>query len=282
MNLITKIVLTGLTFITVTAFANNAEHPHDYKYVQVNENKLAYLCKGEGETTALLIAGMGLDAHGTYQNTFHNAQPKGYRLCFYDRAGTGRSTFAKPRVRTMLELTKELELFTQKTNMKQLVLVPHSFGGLIARAFAHRNPDKVKGLVLVDTVHESWYEQMKGKMSAKGWGIMKWIIDWERDEHSLEDFVEASQHSDIYTVDKSTPVTVLSRGIPHVEVLTTGMSYDDVDVFTNTWNESQQKFQSMSSDVNAVTMKYASHLFDKTDPFIVLKHIDEMVGKTKT
>lgn len=280
MKTITSAVL-GLVAYSSVASANQSVHEHDYQYVEINGNKLAYACKGEGETTALLLAGMGLDAHETYKNTIHNINPKGYRLCFYDRAGTGKSTFAKPRVRTMLELTQELEAFTQATKMDNLVLVPHSFGGFVARAYANRNPEKVKGMVLIDIAHESWYHDMKSKMSKEAWKIMDWIINWERDTHSLEDLEEASAHTEMYKINRKMPVTILSRGIPHVTIRSTGMSYADVDVYTQTSKDSQIKLQEIGDNVTPITMKYASHLFDETDPFIAIKYIEEMVKKVQ-
>ncbi|AXR02085.1 alpha/beta fold hydrolase [Pseudoalteromonas piscicida] len=280
MKTITSAVL-GLVAISSMASANQKAHQDNYQFVEVNGNKLAYACKGDGETTALLLAGMGLDAHETYKNTFHNAEPKGYRLCFYDRAGTGKSTFAKPRVRTMLELTQELEAFTKETEMDKLVLVPHSFGGFVARAYANRNPEKVKGMVLIDIAHESWYQDMKSKMSKGGWKIMDWIINWERDTHSLEDFEEASSHTAMYKTSREMPVTILSRGIPHVSIRSAGMSYADVDIYTLTWNDAQIKLQEIGDNVTPITMKYASHLFDETDPFIAIKYIEEMVKKVQ-
>ncbi len=252
---------------------------HDYRYVEVNGNQLAYLCKGSGDLTFLLISGMGLDAHSTYKNTFHNAKPNGYQLCFYDRAGTGNSALKNPGVRTMAELASELEVLTRKAQMKQLVLVPHSFGGFIARAFAHRNPDLIEGIIFVDSAHESWYEDLRESMSDSAWTIMESIIEWERNSHSFEDFAEASRQSDLYSFKRDHPVIVLSRGLPHVSIRQTKMRYRDVDAYTDSWNRSQKALHTLSENTDVVIMKYASHLFDETDPWIVLEQIEKMHAK---
>jgi pimeloyl-ACP methyl ester carboxylesterase len=229
-----------------------------------------------------MMAGMGLDAHASFKNTFHNAEPDNYRLCFYERAGTGKSAYKEPKVRKIIELVEEMEQFTLKVGMDELVLVPHSFGGFVARAFTNRNPNKVKGIVFVDAAHESWYADMKSSMSANAWKTMELIMDWERNQHSFEDFAEASSHSDLYSIRADMPVIVMSRGIPHVSIRQTKMSYQDVDVYTNSWNRSQQQLKKISNDVQPVTMHYASHLFDETDPWIVIDNIDKMVLKVTT
>ncbi|WP_462154745.1 hypothetical protein [Pseudoalteromonas piscicida] len=59
------------------------------------------------------------------------------------------------------------------------------------------------------------------------------------------------------------------------------MSYADVDVYTQTSKDSQIKLQEIGNNVTPITMKYASHLFDETDPFIAIKYIEEMVNKVQ-
>lgn len=251
----------------------------NFEFVEVNGKKIAYLCKGSGELTVLLVAGMGLEVQSTYKNTFRNIEPENYKVCMYDRAGYGKSAYNDPKVRTMSELANELNGLTEKLDWRKVILVPHSFGGLIARAFTKKNPEIVKGIVFVDAAHESWYQDMKLSMSNEGWETMEWIIDWERNQHSFEDFEEASSHSAMYTIPENMPVIVLSRGIPHVSIRQTKMSYEDVDIYTQTWNRSQEKLKSITKNTEVVTMKYASHLFDETDPWIVIEYIEKMVAK---
>jgi pimeloyl-ACP methyl ester carboxylesterase len=75
----------------------------------------------------------------------------------YDRAGLGWSgPCARPR--TLEQITSELGALLERAGIDvPYVLVGHSFGGLVIRAFAHRWPERVAGLVLVDPVSiESW------------------------------------------------------------------------------------------------------------------------------
>ena len=52
-------VLSVLALSTVV----HAEDKHQYSFVMIDGNKLAYSCSGKGNKTVLLIEGMGLDAH---------------------------------------------------------------------------------------------------------------------------------------------------------------------------------------------------------------------------
>ena len=81
------------------------------------------------------------------------------RVCSYDRAGLAWSEYtAVPR--TMGALVSELRsLLRHAAIPPPYILVGHSFGGVIIRAFARAHPQEVAGLVFVDTLHpEEWCE----------------------------------------------------------------------------------------------------------------------------
>jgi pimeloyl-ACP methyl ester carboxylesterase len=258
-----------------------AQDEHEYRFVTIDGNKIAYLCKGTGDQVVLMISGMGLDAHSTYKNTFHNFESETAMLCLYDRPGTGQSRHAERRVRSMDELSSELGKFIARNQWESVVLVAHSFGGQIARALAHKHPDVVSGLLLVDTSHESWYDDLKSSLSPEGWEIMAGIIEWEKHRHSYEDFVEAAQQHERYELRKDIPVTVMSRGLPHNQIRQTGMRYADVDAYNETWNQSQAKLSVINDGARHVIMTYSSHLYDQTDPWIVLEELDLLLSKVQ-
>ncbi len=79
------------------------------------------------------------------------------RTISYDRAGLGWSKL--PRTPYALELlVRHLEDVLAKTRIDgPYILVGHSFGGLLVRAFAAAHPQNVKGLVLVDPVSIAYW-----------------------------------------------------------------------------------------------------------------------------
>jgi pimeloyl-ACP methyl ester carboxylesterase len=71
----------------------------------------------------------------------------------YDRAGFGWSE-SDPRPRTPNRLAAELNSLLKATKLPPpYVLVGHSFGGLVIRAYANAYPREVTGLVLVDALN---------------------------------------------------------------------------------------------------------------------------------
>jgi len=272
-----RFMTVGLCLLSLQAAAAEATGE---QFVQVGANKLAFECRGEGSKTVLLIAGMGLDAHTTYKNTFRNFAVPGYQVCLYDRAGVGKST-PQTAARPLRVLAGEIDGLVKARGWHDLVLVAHSFGGMIARAYAQDHPASVKGIAFVDCVHESWYPAMKRAMSPEGWRIMDMIINWERDTNSHEDLAEAVQVMNSSGRNLTMPVTVLSRGLPSTNIRQAKMSYDDVDAFNTTWDAAQFELTKVAGDMRHVKMRYTAHLFDEQDPWLVLDEIGQLIKRVE-
>ena len=85
----------------------------------------------------------------------------------YDRAGLGWSEPTN-RPRDIATLVADLDQMLQASDARApYVLVGHSYGGLIVRAYAYAHPEKVAGLVLVDAAHEDQLERYPAEYAAK-------------------------------------------------------------------------------------------------------------------
>ena len=71
-------------------------------------------------------------------------------LCSYDRAGLGWSDPA-PQPMSLDDRADDLRAMLSAAGLTgPLILVGHSYGGYIVRAFAKSQPERVAGIVLVD------------------------------------------------------------------------------------------------------------------------------------
>ncbi len=120
--------------------------------VDIGGRRLHLICEGpkaSGQPTVLFEAGaFGFSADwGVVQD---KVAAQGLRACAYDRAGMGLSD-PGPGPRDGLAVAGDLEKLLKAAHEDgPFIIVAHSMGGLYARLFANRNPDKIAGLVLVD------------------------------------------------------------------------------------------------------------------------------------
>jgi pimeloyl-ACP methyl ester carboxylesterase len=121
----------------------------------VGRHRLHYRSSGTGTPAVVFDAGIAASSL-----TWSRVQPaiaEVTRAVSYDRAGLAWSE-STSIPRSMATLVSELRLLLQRADAPPpYVLVGHSFGGLVIRAFARAHPDEVAGLVFVDPLHpEEW------------------------------------------------------------------------------------------------------------------------------
>jgi len=118
------------------------------RLVDIGGYRLHLYCTGTGGPTVVLEHGHS----ATYLDWFR-LQPQiaaFTRVCSYDRAGYGWSD-RSPKDRVPSVMAEELHaLLSAAGETPPYVLVGHSFGTMNAVMFAHKFPDEVAGVILVD------------------------------------------------------------------------------------------------------------------------------------
>lgn len=131
--------------------AADRARPLPGRLVPVDGVRLHVTDDGGGGPAVVVIAGMG---DCSFSWTAVRRAVAGFtRVLTYDRPGFGRSDDgpgADP-ARSVAEVDALLDAAGVSA---PVVLVGHSLGGLIARLYAQRHPERVAGLVLVDPTHE--------------------------------------------------------------------------------------------------------------------------------
>ena len=150
-----SLVLAGWLYQAAGAARDRRRFTPPGALAPVGAHRLHYRCDGSGTPAVILEAGIAASSL-----TWSRVQPaiaRDTRVCSYDRAGLAWSEAASS-TRTMDALVRELRLlFTSANIPPPYVLVAHSFGALVIRAFARAHPAEVAGLVFVDPLHpEEW------------------------------------------------------------------------------------------------------------------------------
>ena len=254
------------------------QEDHVYSFAAIEGNSIAWSCEGSGGPTVVLIAGSGASAHESFGNIYHNYRGGG-RICMYDRAGIGKSTFARPENRRLAQLASELHELATREKWGPSIFVAHSFGGFIARAFAAQYSSDVLGILFMDAVHEDWLPRLKSEMAPADWAIMEGSVSWNLSTFH-EDYYEAQEAVRTLAIRDALPVTVISRGLPHTTVRVAGMSYRGVDIFNAEHDALQSKLVALSSATEHRVARYSSHMVDDTDPWLVIEEIGKLVQRT--
>jgi len=130
-------------------------YPAPGQLVAVDGHKMHIYCTGEGSPTVILVA--GLDDFSIFWSQVQAEMSQTTRVCSYDRAGLGWSE-PGPDPRTSTTMVQELhELLANSKINGPYVVVGHSFGGALARLYAHNYPDEVTGMVLVDSAPDDLF-----------------------------------------------------------------------------------------------------------------------------
>ncbi len=112
--------------------------------------RIYYKTLGSGVPLLLLHGGPGAD----HSDFLPALQPLARRcqLVLIDERGSGRSERLKdPKGYTLSGMVKDIECVRQHLKLARLAVLGHSFGGILAQAYAVRHPKRLLGLVLAGT-----------------------------------------------------------------------------------------------------------------------------------
>lgn len=130
-------------------------YPPPGRLVDVGGRRLHLVTRGERGPSVVVLAGQG-DFSLSWR-AWQAALAESARVSVYDRAGLGWSD-PGPADATLADAVEDLRRLLARAEVAgPHLLVGHSYGGMLARLYAHRYPAEVAGLVLVDAAHEDQF-----------------------------------------------------------------------------------------------------------------------------
>jgi len=116
--------------------------------MKVNDIKINYQVKGEGEPIVLIHGGSASILHWLYQVP---ELSKHYKVIVYDVRGHGKTD--KPKQAYSIEIfSEDLNELLNKLEVDKAHIIGHSLGGMIAQKFAVGFPNRILSLALAATL----------------------------------------------------------------------------------------------------------------------------------
>lgn len=145
-KLLIKLLIGFLLPWTVTAYAL----PHE-GYVKVPGAGLYYHTIGNGTPVIILHGGPGLDSSYLLPQMGKISQK--YQAIFYDQRGSGKSIFSSLDAKyfNLNQFVEDLEQIRQTLGYDQVIIIGHSWGSLLAMAYAIKYPQHTKALILMNS-----------------------------------------------------------------------------------------------------------------------------------
>jgi len=124
--------------------------------------KIYYEVIGGGKAIPLVLVngGPGLDHLYLHTSAAWDVLGRNRRVVFYDQRGTGRSSPLKEgQSCTLADQIDDLDALRANLGLEKMLLLGSSWGGYLSMAYAARHPERVAGLILVDSAGPKWDEK---------------------------------------------------------------------------------------------------------------------------
>ncbi len=138
-----------IPFLLLTGCASNDLPLRHDVALSFDSERISYDIVGEGKTTLIFIHGWSCD--GRYWQKQIPQFAKDYYVITVDLAGHGHSSLDRS-VYSMLSFANDVKAIIDKENIDRAILIGHSMGGGVIAEAARLMPEKVIGIVGVDTL----------------------------------------------------------------------------------------------------------------------------------
>ncbi|KAF0964974.1 alpha/beta fold hydrolase [Rhodococcus sp. T7] len=262
--------------------------------VDIGGGRDIYLeCRGSGSPTVVLVSGAGVAADNwsftgdpTDQTTppvrtesaVHPEIAKFTRVCAYDRPGTeqmdgtaSRSTGVPQPTTAQGDATDLRALLTVAELAGPHVLVGHSWGGMIASAYARTYPDDVSGLVLVDPGSE----YLQSTLPPAVWD--QWMRDIETNGRNHPGAETPDYPATLAALETMPPLPAMPAA-----VLTSDEPFDylgigDADTYWPQWLDAAALL-STALDATHITQTGSGHFIENENPALVVEQVCSVIA----
>jgi pimeloyl-ACP methyl ester carboxylesterase len=257
--------------------------------VDIGGRALFIRCVGPANQGPTVIFESGLaGAHDSWDAAQQQSAPIA-RSCSYDRAGMGQSDPA-PTPRDGAAAAADLRALLGAAGVPgPYILVGHSLGALLSRLTASQIPDQVVGVVLVDPVHEDWWDSALAALPPEAGGDSERLRGFR--QFLTVDVADPARNQEGFDIPAiaaqaraagglgARPLVVLSAGV--FDVVAPGLPPDVESRLKDLFQrELPRRLTALSSDSTQVAVPDSGHNIPRQRPDIVVLAIQAVLSAT--
>ena len=263
-----KTIALAVLLLLAVAACGGSYNPES-RLVDVGGHRLNIRCSGQGSPVVVLDAGLANDNHAW--EPVEKLVSEFTKVCSYDRAGLGESD-AAPGVANSQTASDDLHALLSGAGINRpVVLVGHSYGGLVAQLYGAQHPNDVAGVVLVDSLQ---LDNLVRAAEILGDQTMAFLMLGVRGNPEGVD-VEASLNQVKAAGNLGAiPLTVITAGRSELPPL---IDPDLVERLTGSWLQSQRELVRLSSAGVHLIAEESGHCIQCSQPALVADVIRPMV-----
>ena len=149
------ILFIGLLALLLTPAASAANAKHltagRQDFTTSDSVRLYVRVAGKGPVCLFVHGGPGTGSQAVEMLAGASLE-KDLQMVYLDQRGSGRSASAPRANYTLERQVKDMEELRQSLHLEKWTLMSHSFGGILATAYAEKYPQRVQALILVNSI----------------------------------------------------------------------------------------------------------------------------------
>jgi len=221
----------------------------------------------------VLESGGGADASEWATLSPQLAATTGSAVVSYDRAGFGRSELPAKPYDVRRELAGLHAALEHLHLASSVLIVGHSYGGLLAQVYAHQYPTTVRGLVLVDPNTVAFVDAVGGPSSP----LLAVTFDTGRPLSKVERAGkrQVDAFPQTLSIARRSP---LSSTLP-ITVITAGNPFWPTDSANRAWRTAHDELVRAGSGRQLVVATSAGHQIPSARPDLIIAAVRDVLSR---
>ena len=260
-------------FLLLAVACGDSNFNPESTWVDAGGHKLNIRCSGEGSPAVILGSGLASDNHDW--GPVEERVSEFTQICSYDRAGLGESESVEGVPTAQVASDRLHSLLSAAGINGPVVMVGHSYSGLVALLYATQHPENTAALVLVDSLQK---DNLISAAEILGEQAMAVLMNaMQSNPEGVDMAASIDQVKDVTSLG-DLPLTVITAGMPNLPPF---IDRDIRKLLADSWLESQRALAGLSSAGIHIVAEESGHCVQCDQPKLVADSILRNVARAR-